>query len=174
MLISNSFFISSENSWASGSINEPNTMSSTYPWATRRDFSSRFTKRVWLVWPLLKPRSKRYAVKWSYQSLGACCEPYNAFSAEEHDLGCEDLEILLVAQQTLLLKGTHWGMHFWHPFDRAWTLWYKQSIMECEWTLVLLPEGKTHQNQCLQLEYILGPPIEICFSWLHHPYWYCF
>ena len=79
MLILNSFFISSENSWVSASIDEPNTMSSMYTWATRRHFSSRFTKRVWLTWPLLKPQSKRYVVKRSYYALGACFNPYSTF-----------------------------------------------------------------------------------------------
>ena len=79
MLILNSLFISSENSWARWSIMDPKTMTSTYTWATRRDFSSLFTNRVRSTWHLLKPWSNRYVVRWSYQALGACFGPYNAF-----------------------------------------------------------------------------------------------
>ena len=79
MLISYSFFISSENSWVRTSIVEPNAMSSTYTWATTRYFSSRLTKSVQSAWPLLKPWSRRYDVRQSYHALGACFSPYKAF-----------------------------------------------------------------------------------------------
>ena len=58
---------------------DPKTISSTYNWATMRDFSSLLTNRVQSTWPLLKPWFNRYVVSRSYQALSAFFSPYNAF-----------------------------------------------------------------------------------------------
>ena len=58
---------------------DPKTISSTYTWAQRRKFSPLLTNKVRSAWPLLKPWSKRYVVRRSYQALGAYFSPYNAF-----------------------------------------------------------------------------------------------
>ena len=159
MLISNSFFISSENSWTRWSIVELNTKSSMYTWATRRDFSSHLKKSVWSAGPRLKPWSKRYKVRRSYHDLGACFSPYNAFFnlstwsgkwGSWNPFGC--------SKNTSSFKSL-FKRHSSHPFGIAWSSWCTLWREEFGLTLALLSEQTTHQSLHFQLEYILEPPI---------------
>jgi len=73
---------------------------------------SSFLKSVVLIFPLEKLFLIKNVLNLSYQALGACFRPYNAFVSLKHDLVYLSFQNLGVVEHKLLHLRIHLKMHF--------------------------------------------------------------